>query len=209
MGARYLDSMSNILIFVCVFSFVLISGESLPMQCSRLLEKLKYCQRRSSTDTAKMPLYHDVPQETTITKDVPPFNPNMYTESMDVISDPALQREIESTLKLSNPIYDQMPVLGFDPILYPQVSFHQEGKLSKNKIINKLYKYITWEEAQKRSVSKVARVAGRITGDIAAMMTAEKFRKIGMFAGDLTRILVSDLTMKGLDGFQAMLGIKI
>lgn len=207
MGARHFCSVyHHVSILVCVSSLFIMSGESISIRCSKLLEKINYCQRRSSSDTSQMPLYRDVPKVET--KEVPTFNEDLYIESPNAISDPALQREIESALSLQNPVHYNIPMMD-EPLLHPQVMLHQEGKLSKNRIINKLYRYITWEEAQKRSVSKVAKVAGRISGDIAAMMMAEKFRKIGMFAGDLTRILVSDLTMKGLDGFQAMLGIKI
>lgn len=200
-------SLSCVLILVCISS-----SSKILVKCPKLLEKLN--QRRSTKDSSQLPLYHNVPQEEImVSKEIPPFNTDMYIESTDGISDPALQREIESILKLPNPVKDfHMPIstdTSFAPSLPPQFKLIPEGKLGKSKIINKLYKYITWEEAHQRSVSKVAKVASRISGDIASLMVAEKFRKMGRFAGDITRILVSDLTIKGLDGFQAMLGIKL
>ena len=79
----------------------------------------------------------------------------------------------------------------------------------KIRSFNYLHDFITWEENESRKTSKVAKVVGTVAGDIASLVIAERFRKVGMAAGDLARMFVSDLTIRGLDRFRGMLGIKI
>lgn len=196
----------------CLVTSLLPVSAPIPfeLKCSKFLEVVNYCQRRSSSssDSSQLPTYSDVPEDTTTTKDEPSYNAAMYIEAGDEAIDPALRQEIESQLSLQNPVN----VPNSFPLSYGAVEPHslkQEPKLKKHKIINVLYNYFQWDEYQKRRTSKVAKVAGRIAGDVASMMVAERFRNIGMAAGDIARILVSDLAIKSVDGFRAVLGLKI
>lgn len=214
MNGRCLDPMSSILILGIFVSLLPSCSLFESGKCSKLFEAINYFRHRSSSDpVSQVPTYSDSPNKVSPTVlptnfdqrslEPPSYNADMYIESTDQTIDAALKQEIESSLKI--PIPFQIPQSSV-----PTSYLNQEGRGSKKtNIVNYLHGFITWEENESRKTSKFAKVVGTVAGDIASLVIAERFQKVGMAAGDLARIFVSDLTIRGLDGFRGMLGIKI